>query len=142
MDRRNPPQKMNFQKGFMDKSQRKKMEFKKSLKLQEYGLFWGFFQTTNKNTDKKQNHQKQKSKQKTPFRMLANNPLFLVNFFDLHTFISAKLSLIENIKNSVFSRTQLLCITASKARFRVETPIFVVFGDFEWLQKVPFSKNR
>ena len=69
----------------------------------------------------------------------------------------------KHYKNSVFSRAQLLCITDSKTPFRgktqngtfatktchfgfspvpAETPIFVVFGDFDWAQKKgPFPKR-
>ena len=92
--------------------------------------------------------------------MLANTPLFLVN---LSCFSSCTLSFLAKLcfagkhyTNSVFSRTQLLGITDSKAPYQApsqngtfatksaifgfspvlaETPIFVVFGDFEWAQK-------
>ena len=62
--------KLNFEKE--DKRQTKKTE------LQEANVFGPFYKTKAQKRRKK--HQKQKTDQKTPFRILANNPLFLVNF--------------------------------------------------------------
>ena len=87
---------------------------KKPLKLQEIAFLGLFLQNARTKTqrNKKQNHQKaKKTYQKKTF---------------LH---------FEHYKNSVFSRTQLLGITDSKTPFRGKTPIFVVFGDFEWAPK-------
>ena len=88
---------------------------KRTLKLQEIA-FWFF--SKQKHKDKKQNHHTTKNKQKTPFCMLANTPLFLVMFFSSYTLYFRKAVLRwKHYKNSAFSRTQLLGITDSKAPF-------------------------
>ena len=51
------------------------------------------------NTGKNKNTEKQKTDQKTASCILANNPLFLVHFcfFNLHSFMSAKLRLLKTL---------------------------------------------
>ena len=128
---------------------------KRTLKLQENNLFVFF---GNRKKQRKNRTTKQKKNKKTPFCMLANIPQFLVNFvFQVTLFCFCKAVFrLKHYKNCVFSRTQRLGITDSKAPFEApsqrwhfcnqkchfgsspvpaEAPIFVVFGDFEWALK-------
>ena len=110
-----------------------------------------------RNTEKKNKTTKTKHMTKNTFCILTNHPLFCQNF----VFSSCTLSRLQScvlLKTlySVFSRTQLLGITDSKAPFRgpfpkwhlcnqkchfgfspgpAETPIFIVFCHLEWPQK-------
>ena len=130
--------------------------------MQENSLFGPFYETQAQKHrgKKKQNHQKTKNRpKKTAFCILANNPLFLVDFcfFQVTLFHVCKaVFCCKHFKNSFFSRARLLGITDSKAPFRgpfpkwhfcnqkchfgfsplpAETPVFVVFGDLNGHQE-------
>ena len=99
---------------------------KKPLKLQENKLFGPCFANTkqkHKNTKKNKTTKKTTNRPKKHlfFCILANNPSFIVSlcFFSSYT-LSCLQSCVywKHYKNSVFSRTQLLGITDSKAPFR------------------------
>ena len=60
---------------------------KTPVKLHENILLGLYTKRKNKNTEnKKQNHKKQKEQKNTPFCMLTNSPVFLVNFCCLSTY--------------------------------------------------------
>ena len=117
-----------------------------------------FFSPNKNHYEKTKQPPNNKKQTKTPFCMLANTPLFLVNvcFFKLHSFISARLCFVESTIKKVFSAehgfqvSQIvkpllrnlpkMALLKPKVPFWVslvpaETPIFVVCGGFEWAQK-------
>ena len=130
--------------------------------MQENNHFGQFEQNKSTETQriKKQNHQNQKSDEKKHLFAFWQTTSYLCKIFVFYqgTFFHVYKAVFcwKHYKNSVFSRAQLLGITDSKTPFRgktqngtfatksailgfplvpAETPIFVVFGDFEWAPK-------
>ena len=132
--------------------------------MKENSLFGPSYKT------KAQKHRQQKTK--PPKNKKADHKKHLLHFgkqppiFGIFVFSSYTLSclqscvLLKTLRNSVFSREQLLYMTDRKAPFQGKTQngtfgcksailgfppcllkphIFVVFGDLEWAQKRPFS---
>ena len=153
---------MDFKDRFFGGTQKKK----NNSEIAGNSLFGAFFQTKkNKNTKKKeQNHQKHKTNKNTFLQVANTPPLWWISVFQLTLFCFRKAVFCWKHYKIVFSAEHSFCVSQivkppfealpkmallkPKVPFWVvpvpaETPTFVVFGDFVWLQKEgPFPQNR
>ena len=97
--------------------------------------FWGLFQTTNKNTDKKNKTTKNKNRNRRHLSACWQTTPYFWYLFQLTLFYFCKLCFAENTKKTVFSAEHSFSVSEIVSPLSRETPVFVVFGAFVWLQR-------